>query len=187
MQIIWQIFWKFLINQIRIFNFTFRPSSLRCMYSSVCEPHLQSAVLHFLWWIFLCTSAVDVWNTAASIRLKYAESPVYRFYHSFDGFILSPSHFDRIPKIQKKKLKERMREKKTSMNRRTKLASERKTISTVCHLVRWMSASSKRDREHTQSYCRDSWEADLHWAHSDSFQKRFTNQNLIGFNRLPAI
>lgn len=95
-QIIWQIFWKFLINQIRIFNFTFCVPSL--FFLCVCAVHPLTCNQRILWRVFfsLCTSAVDVWNTAAIVRLKYAESPVYRFYHSLvRWFVRSPSHFHR--------------------------------------------------------------------------------------------
>lgn len=147
-QIIWQIFWKFLINQIRIFNFTFCVPSLFFLCVCVCcaPSHLQSAYSMTCFFLSLhiggrCLEyrsyrSVEICWIASLSFLPLARSMVC----SLSLTLSSRAH----RKITNE-------ENETRKNRQTKLARERKTISTVCHLVRWMSAQREweREREHT--------------------------------------
>lgn len=91
MQIICQIFWKFLINQIRIFNFTFFVVCFFFIFPLLSISFLRSTIcLQSVWFSYFFLFVVDVRNTTAIVRLKYAESPVYRVFSTF--FSCTQSH-----------------------------------------------------------------------------------------------
>lgn len=80
-------------------------------------------------------------NTAAIVRLKYAESPLYRFFRTL-SFIHS---------VKREKSERKQKNKRTA----NQIGQRAKTISTVCHLVRWMSAHNRN----ADSWSRFTWKA----------------------------
>lgn len=94
-QIIWQIFWKFLINQIRIFNFTFCVPSL--FFLCVCVLCTLSLAISVFYDVFFSLSAH--WRSMFGIpQLSFGWNMLNRQFivfttRSFDGLFALPHTF----------------------------------------------------------------------------------------------